>query len=216
MNKINLAGCVIIKNDAILLLNRIKTDWYELPGGKIDGKELPKDAAKRELKEELLCDIEIIKKLGRKDFTENGFKMTYHWFLAKLKRGQTFKIGEPDEFRSFRFIPLIELSNHKLSPNMQNFLSYFKKNKFHGELSIKEDSKVNNLVKEIIFNAINNYAKGENKKLKDILKVELNIKRKKCKECRKIPKEFIVLSNVLTLKKSLFVCPQCGAPFVVK
>jgi 8-oxo-dGTP pyrophosphatase MutT (NUDIX family) len=45
MKKITLAGCVILQNSAILLLHRIKTDWYELPGGKINGGETPEETA---------------------------------------------------------------------------------------------------------------------------------------------------------------------------
>ncbi len=53
MDKIVLAGCIILKGDAILLLNRKKTGWYELPGGKIDENESAEATAIRELKEEL-------------------------------------------------------------------------------------------------------------------------------------------------------------------
>lgn len=122
MKKINLAGCVILSGNAILLLHRIKTDWYELPGGKIDSGETPEDAAKRELKEELLCEVTIIRLLGTKDFEENGYTMGYNWFLAKIEEGQTPKIGEPEKFSEYAAIPLKDLPNYKLSTNMQNFL----------------------------------------------------------------------------------------------
>ncbi len=67
MKKISLAGCVLIKENKILLLNRIKTGWYELPGGKIEDNETPEQTAVREIKEELCCDVNIIKHLGKKD-----------------------------------------------------------------------------------------------------------------------------------------------------
>jgi 8-oxo-dGTP diphosphatase len=120
MNKIVLAGCIIPNNDSILLLQRKKTNWYELPGGKIKKSELPEDAAKRELKEELMCDIEIIRRVGTRDFEEKGYVMTYIWFLAKIKKGQTPKIGEPDKYSSYKYVPIAELSKHRLSPNMKN------------------------------------------------------------------------------------------------
>jgi ADP-ribose pyrophosphatase YjhB (NUDIX family) len=67
-NIISLAGAVILKDGAILLLHRKTRDCYELPGRKIDDNETPETAAMREVKEELLVDIEIIKKLGTMDY----------------------------------------------------------------------------------------------------------------------------------------------------
>lgn len=121
MKKIFLAGCVIVKDGKILLLHRRKANWYELPGGKINDPESAEEAAKRELKEELQCVVKIIKKIGSKDFIEEERTMGYIWFLAKLKSGQTPKIGEPGKFDHFEYLPIKELSRYKLSLNMQNF-----------------------------------------------------------------------------------------------
>ena len=123
MNKLFLAGCVILKDDCILLLNRKKTNWYELPGGKIDPQESAEEAAKRELKEEMSCDVQIIKQLGKKDFEENGYVMSYTWFLAKIKEEQVPKIGEPEKFDHFKYIPIKTLANYNLSPNMKNLVN---------------------------------------------------------------------------------------------
>jgi len=126
MKKISLAGCIILKDNEILLLNRKKTGWYELPGGKIDDSESPEKTAIRELKEELNCDVEIVSKFGEKEFEENGFVMNYHWFNANIKDGQTPRVGEPQTFDHFKYIKLSELSNIKLSPNMQNLVKELK------------------------------------------------------------------------------------------
>lgn len=124
MNKICLAGCAILKGRKILLLHRVKDDWYELPGGKIEKTENPEDAVIRELKEELLVDIEILKSLGEKDFEENGFVMGYIWFLAKIKQEMISQVGEKEKFDHFKYIDLSRLSSYKLSPNMMNFNNY--------------------------------------------------------------------------------------------
>lgn len=129
MNKLTLAGCAIIKDEKILLLNRTKRNWYELPGGKIDPSESAEEAAQRELKEELKCDVEIVRKLGVKDFEEDGYTMTYIWFLARIKENQNPELGEPDKFDHFKYIPLNELNNYVLSPNMKNFCLVFNNNK---------------------------------------------------------------------------------------
>ena len=124
MKTINLAGCVILKGRSILLLHRIKTNWYELPGGKIKVGESLERTATREIKEELLCNIKIIKKLGQDKFIENNQTYHYTWFLAKLMEKP--QIGEPKKFDHFKYIPFKSLSNHKLSPNMQNLLAKLK------------------------------------------------------------------------------------------
>lgn len=122
MDKIALAGCVIIAKNEILLLHRIKRDWYELPGGKVESEESPEDTARRELKEELLCDVEIIREIDRKDFTEDGHVMNYIWFLARIKEGQTPSIGETWVFDHFKYLDIDKLENYKLSPNMKSLV----------------------------------------------------------------------------------------------
>jgi 8-oxo-dGTP pyrophosphatase MutT (NUDIX family) len=114
------AGCVIVKNNSILLLHRIDKDWYELPGGKAEeGEELERTAV-REFREELDADVEIIRKLGKTVFRSVEFELDYTWFLAKLKNGAVLKIGEPQSFDRFEYIPIKDLGNYKLSTNMQN------------------------------------------------------------------------------------------------
>jgi len=98
MTDLVLAGCAIFKDKSIILLHRKKTGWYELPGGKLEPKEDPKTGAIRELKEELGCDVEIIKKLGSKEFEEYGQNLLYHWFQARLKPGHDFQICEKEKF----------------------------------------------------------------------------------------------------------------------
>ncbi len=123
MEKITLAGCVIFKDNSILLLKRIEKDWYELPGGKIESGETPEEAATRELKEELLIDVEIVRKLGENDFEYNGKMLGYVWFLAEIKDNQIPKIGEAEEFSECKYIPIKDLPKHNLSTNMKNLIT---------------------------------------------------------------------------------------------
>jgi len=136
MNHLHLSGCVILKEHAILLLHRIKRDWYELPGGKIENGETPEQAAVRELKEELCCDVQIIQHLGKRSFTDHELTMSYTWFLAKIKAGQIPSIGEPDTFDHFRYIPLDALETVPLSFNMQNFQAAYQ----NGDLSLLQNN----------------------------------------------------------------------------
>ena len=121
MNKISLAGCAIIKDHKILLIRRIKTGWYELPGGKIENGETAESTAVREIKEELCSDIKIVCELGKKDFIENGYSMSYTWFQASLLNEQQPAIGEPERVDDLKYIELDKLKEYRLSPNMLNF-----------------------------------------------------------------------------------------------
>lgn len=128
MPTISLAGCVILHKGALLLLHRSKKNWYELPGGKIDDEESAENAAKRELREEILCDVDIVRKLGTEGFEEDGMILVYTWFLAKIHEGQSPIIGEPETFDTFTYVPLKELSTYPLSPNMKNFVAALERN----------------------------------------------------------------------------------------
>ena len=62
METIEVVAAIIEKEDQFLATQRgygqFKGLW-EFPGGKIDGDETKEDALKREIKEELNCDIDI-------------------------------------------------------------------------------------------------------------------------------------------------------------
>ena len=78
---------VIDANGKIALLYVSKKNYYKLPGGGLDEGEEKINALKRECKEEIGCDIEIIDKVGsiveyRKMF---NIKQTSYCYLAKVK-----------------------------------------------------------------------------------------------------------------------------------
>lgn len=123
------AGCVIVKDNSILLLHRIDKDWWEVPGGKAEGKETLEQAAIREIKEELLCDVRILGKLGSTFFKAVNFDLDYTWFLADLREGQTPKIGILEEYDKLEFIPIEKLKNYKLSSSAKNLLTEIEKRK---------------------------------------------------------------------------------------
>lgn len=116
------AGCVIVRESSILLLHRIDKDWWEVPGGKSEEGETLEQAAIREIKEELLCDIRILKKLGSTFFKAVNFDLDYTWFSAEIKKGQSPRIGVPREYDRFEYLPLNRIKTYNLSSSAQNFL----------------------------------------------------------------------------------------------
>ena len=99
MDRIQLSGCAIIDDGKLLLIWKKKHDHYEFPGGKVEGGETLEETALRETKEEIGCDVKIIKYLAYKEFHINGRDFRSHKYLAQIPRGQIPKIMEPELFR---------------------------------------------------------------------------------------------------------------------
>lgn len=120
-----LAGCIIRDEQGrILLLHRNTDKWqhWEVPGGKLEDGEDPAAAATREIKEELRVDVEILKRLGDREFREKDYTLHYTWFEAKIISGRP-KIGEPDKFDKLNYFSLDEMSKADLSAGAATFLS---------------------------------------------------------------------------------------------
>ena len=59
-------------------------DWWEFPGGKIEPGETPKEALKREIREELSAEIEVGTFLCIVEYDYPKFHLTMHCFLCSL------------------------------------------------------------------------------------------------------------------------------------
>ena len=98
------AGAIILNdNDEILLSKRSKNTRneqgkWETPGGKVEFGETREQAVKRELKEELGVDVNIIDILHTSD--EIIIKDKQHWvpttYIVKIKKGKIPKVMEPE------------------------------------------------------------------------------------------------------------------------
>ena len=125
MKHLELAGAIILdENKKILLIHRNTPNLmqWELPGGKLEPKEIPEQTAKRELKEELNINVEVKKYLGFKEFEDNEYILKFHWFLCELKNEEPELMEE--KFDKLGYFSKAELENSKdeLSSNMITFM----------------------------------------------------------------------------------------------
>ena len=128
MSKIIIAsGPVIVENNKVLLNKHGDDEFWKFCGGRIEDNEFNvKDAARREVKEEMGLEIEILNHDPYFFYTEKevgGTKVSViliH-FLAK-------RIGEiipGKDIREWRWIDISDLDKENLAPNIRPVLKHF-------------------------------------------------------------------------------------------
>jgi 8-oxo-dGTP diphosphatase len=84
---------------------------WEIPGGAVEFGETLQDAIRREMKEELNVDIELVEQLPAANHLIPAEHQ--HWvpttFLTKIKKGQTPVIMEPNKCDEIGWFPLTNL-----------------------------------------------------------------------------------------------------------
>lgn len=121
---VQLSGCAIVVDGKLLLLKKFKNPYYELPGGKVDPGERIVDAAIREVKEEIGCDVKIIRKFGYFNFTHKGKNFRSNIFIAE--NIGTPIIVEKDIFEKMIWMPLDKYSDYNLASNVKYFCENYK------------------------------------------------------------------------------------------
>ncbi len=118
-------GAIIVneKNETILLKRTSKTrngaGFWAKPGGGVEFGEKIEDAVRREVKEELGVDVEIIKFLG---FSEGILKSeNQHWvsfnYLAKIIGGEIRNM-EPEKHEEIKWFGLDNLPEKVMANTM--------------------------------------------------------------------------------------------------
>lgn len=91
MKKVIRVVCaIIVKEGKLFVAQRDYGEFkglYEFPGGKIEERETPSEAIKREIKEELETDIEVIKFLFNERYEYSAFILDMDCFLSKPIKG---------------------------------------------------------------------------------------------------------------------------------
>ncbi len=117
---ITLSGCAIInERKELLLLWKKEHKHYEFPGGKVNPEETLEEAAKRECREELEVDVDIIKYFNYEDFEIDGRNYRSHKYLAQIHTEP--RIGEPDKFEKLFWMPIADYEKHFCAPNVIKF-----------------------------------------------------------------------------------------------
>jgi 8-oxo-dGTP diphosphatase len=111
-NLIDVTCAIIIINNKILVTQRsekmkLPLKW-EFPGGKLEENESKIDCIKREIKEEINIDIEILKKLSNSIYNYGDFKINLIPFLAKHILGE-IKLTEHRDYKLLEKAELLDL-----------------------------------------------------------------------------------------------------------
>ncbi len=112
---IEIVGALIQKDNKFLIAQRKvgdAGDKWEFPGGKIEFGETDVDAIKREVKEELDIEVDVLKYLGSNFYTYPTRTIHMNLYHCKYLSGN---IGLSDH-KDFKWIDLNQLHNFELCP----------------------------------------------------------------------------------------------------
>ncbi len=116
------AGNVIVDDGRLLLLYREDKDYWELPGGKVEDGEMPRQAAEREAAEEIGCTVNVRSPLGRLDLDveHDGREYRFRGFAADIVDGTP--APQEERFGGLEWCDADALLDMPLAPNLQQTL----------------------------------------------------------------------------------------------
>lgn len=98
-------------------------DWWEFPGGKINEGESPKEALRREIREELATDIEVGELFTTVEYDYPKFHLTMHCYMCRVVSGKL----ELLEHVAAKWLSKEELNTVKWLPADLNLIEMLKK-----------------------------------------------------------------------------------------
>jgi 8-oxo-dGTP diphosphatase len=111
-NIINVTCAIIMIENKILVTQRsekmkLPLKW-EFPGGKLEENESEIDCIKREIKEEINIEIEVLRKLSNSIYDYGNFKINLIPFIAKHILGE-IKLTEHKDYKLLQKKELLNL-----------------------------------------------------------------------------------------------------------
>lgn len=111
-NIFNVTCAIILIGNKILVAQRsdkmkLPLKW-EFPGGKLEENEAEIDCVKREIKEELNIDIEVVKKLSSSIYDYGAFKINLIPFIAKYIHGE-IRLAEHKDYKLLEKVELLSV-----------------------------------------------------------------------------------------------------------
>ncbi len=119
---ITLAANLIVEDGRLLMLYRDDKKYWELPAGKVEDGELPKDAAVREAQEEIGCSVLVRSSWGKfdLDFEHDDEAYRTRGFISDIVDGDPVLVE--DRFSELAWVDEKELRELELAPNLQRIV----------------------------------------------------------------------------------------------
>jgi len=120
------SGPVIIEDGKLLVNKDDKDDFYKLPGGTVESGDNLVDSCKREFKEEVNGEVEIIKPLNpmmiyKNPQTDEEMTIVLIHYLGKLLNKEDLKPLDPIKEIQWLDVEEIKQGKYNVAPNI-NFL----------------------------------------------------------------------------------------------
>ena len=126
MKRIEVVAAIIEREGRIFATQRGYgewKDWWEFPGGKINEGESPKEALRREIREELATDIEVGELFTTVEYDYPKFHLTMHCYMCRVVSGKR----ELLEHVAAKWLSKEELNTVKWLPADLNLIEMLKK-----------------------------------------------------------------------------------------
>ncbi|RTX72533.1 (deoxy)nucleoside triphosphate pyrophosphohydrolase [Mammaliicoccus sciuri] len=114
--QIEVVGAIIFNDDKVLCAQRNENMslplMWEFPGGKIEKGESEIEALKREISEEMLCDLEVGDKVTSTSYEYDFGIVNLHTYKCKLKE----KMPTLTEHKSIQWLDVKDLETLEWAP----------------------------------------------------------------------------------------------------